>query len=377
MWIILWKPTDKLLFQSFFECAIIAMLKFGGDIVAEFKIMKNGYRPVTAVPDDFIENYMLMANGDYVKIYLYLLYCVKNDKLLSVPTLADLFQCTENDIKRALKYWESKQLLYIEENAAQEITALALNDGTPQNSPVCEPVTETLIPEVPIPEKQSHSAAETKKFKDQAEIKQLLFVCEQYIGKQLTRTDLETILYFYEQLHFSTDLIEYLVEYSVSKNKRSLRYMEAVAVEWHKKGIKTVEEAKLDSKPYAKECYLVLKALGINNHDPLPVEINYVNRWMKEYGFTIDIILEACNRTIMQIHKPKFEYVDGILKAWMNAGVHHLSDVEKLTAEHKNRSDARNQQKTEKPFTTRFHNFEQHSYDFDQLEDKLFANLKP
>jgi DnaD/phage-associated family protein len=37
------------------------------------------------------------------------------------------------------------------------------------------------------------------------------------------------------------DLIEYLVEYSVSKNKRSLRYMETVALEWHKKGIRTVE----------------------------------------------------------------------------------------------------------------------------------------
>ena len=79
--------------------------------MAEFKITKIGYNPVTTVSDDFIENYMVAANGDYVKIYLYLLYCVKSDKMLSVSSLADLFQCTENDIKRALKYWESKSLL--------------------------------------------------------------------------------------------------------------------------------------------------------------------------------------------------------------------------------------------------------------------------
>ena len=149
--------------------------------------------------------------------------------------------------------------------------------------------------------------------------------------------------------------------------------METVALEWHKKGIKTVEDAKLDSKPFAKECYLVLKALGINNHEPLPTEVAFVNRWMKEYGFTIDIILEACNRTIMKIHKPSFEYVDGILRAWKNAGIRHISDVDKLTAEHKSKAAANPQPKQDKPFTTRFHNFEQHKYDPNEL-DKFFIN---
>lgn len=320
--------------------------------MAEFKITKIGYNPVTTVSDDFIENYMVAANGDYVKIYLYLLYCVKSDKMLSVSSLADLFQCTENDIKRALKYWESKSLLSIEEFFEEEIAP--------------------VVP-VSVPEKQSYSAGEMKQLKNQEEIRLLLVACEAYLQKQLTRTDIETLLYFYEQLHFSTDLIEYLVQYSVSKNKKSFRYMEAVAIEWHKKGIHTVEEAKLDSKPYAQECYQVLKALGINNHDPLPLEVDFVNRWMKEYGFTIDIILEACNRTIMQIHKPSFEYADGILKSWKNAGVHHLTDVDKLTAEHKNRAGSKPAPKADKPFTTRFHNFEQRSYDPKELE-KLFLN---
>lgn len=341
--------------------------------MGNFKITKAGYQSVTCVSDYFIENFMPLANGDYVKIYLYLLHCVKSEKMLSVSSMADLFQCTENDIKRALKYWESKQLLHMEENASREITALMLTDLPQQTQPA--PTEEvTISTEHDIPEKKGYTASETKAFKEHSEIKQLLFVCEQYIGKQLTRTDLETLLYFYDKLQFSTDLIEYLVEYSVSKNKRSLRYMEAVALEWHKKGIRTVEEAKLDSKPFAKECYVVLKALGINNHDPLPLEVNYINRWMNEYGFAIDLIVEACHRTIMQIHSPKFEYVDGILRAWKNAGVKKLADVERLAADHKGRTETKGAAKTEKPFTTRFHNFEQHTYDFGELEKKLFVN---
>lgn len=341
--------------------------------MAEFQITNAGYTPMTLVPDDFINNYMPSANGDYVKIYLYLTSCVQKGHMISVTGLADLFQCTENDIKRALKYWESKQLLCITENECGEIIGLSFTDRP--SAKVSTPATPapTTVQDVDIPQKHSYSAEETKAFKAQNEIKQLLFVCEQYLGKQLTRTDLETLLYFYDQLHFSTDLIEYLVEYSVSKNKRSLRYMEAVALEWHKKGIRTVEAAKLDSKPYAKECYLVLKALGINNHDPLPLEIEHVTRWMNDYGFTIDIILEACNRTIMQIHKPSFEYTDGILKAWKNAGVHHFADITRLEAARKTRAAAKTPAKSNQTFTTRFHNFEQHRYDSKEL-DKFFVN---
>ncbi len=214
---------EVLIPKGFWLCYNCNAKEMGESIMADFKLTNTGYMAVTCIPDDFIENYMPMANGDYVKIYLYLLHCTKSGKSFSVSSLADTFQCTENDVRRALKYWESKNLL------------------TPENP--SDAGKEEVPAALSVPQKHSYSASETKAFKEQTEIRQLLFVCEQYIGKQLTRTDLETLLYFYDTLQFSTDLIEYLVEYSVSKNKRSLRYMEAVALEWHKKGIKTVEEA--------------------------------------------------------------------------------------------------------------------------------------
>ena len=321
--------------------------------MADFKLTTAGYIPVTVVPDDFITHYMPTANGEYVKIYLYMLHCAKNDKVPSISTLADIFQCTENDIKRALKYWETKGLLVLtEEPSISEKEA------------------------APVQEKHTYSAAETKAFKENNEVKQLLFVCEQYMSKQLTRTDIETLLYFYDQLHFSTDLIEYLVEYSVSKNKKSLRYMETVALEWHKKGIKTIEEAKLDSKPYSQECYQVLKALGINNHDPLPLEVDFVDRWMKEYGFTIDIILEACNRTILRTHKPDFKYTDRILESWHKKGIHTPADIAKQDEKYKTQKT----NTSSKPATTnKFNQFSQRNYSKEQyssMEKRLIEQSR-
>ena len=58
----------------------------------------------TLVSDLFLDEYMPSANGEYVKVYLYLLRCLKSDvQDLSISLIADKFEHTENDVRRALK----------------------------------------------------------------------------------------------------------------------------------------------------------------------------------------------------------------------------------------------------------------------------------
>ena len=71
-----------------------------------------------------------------------------------------------------------------------------------------------------------------KELKQNDEIVQLLYIAEQYLGKTLTPTEMKKILFFYDELKFSPDLIEYLIEYSVSRGHKSMRYIETVALAW-------------------------------------------------------------------------------------------------------------------------------------------------
>ena len=49
---------------------------------------------------------MADADGEYVKIYLYLLRCMNTpEESFSISGMADKFEHTEKDIKRALAYW--------------------------------------------------------------------------------------------------------------------------------------------------------------------------------------------------------------------------------------------------------------------------------
>lgn len=75
-----------------------------------------------------------------------------------------------------------------------------------------------------------------KELKQNDEIVQLLYITEQYLGKTLTPTEVKKIMFFYDELHFSPDLIEYLIEYSVSRGHKSIRYIETVALAWAKEG---------------------------------------------------------------------------------------------------------------------------------------------
>lgn len=330
----------------------------------------------TSVSNHFLDYYMPKANGEYVKVYLCLLRSLQGQAdQLSVIGLADQLDLTETDVLRALKYWEKQHLLKLEcdrSNVLQGIYILEV--PTPDTDTVNlraqnRPDTDRGT----LPARKSYSRDEMVRFSGQAECRQLLFVCEQYLKKTLSPSEIEVILYFYDQLHFSADLIEYLVEYCVCKGSRSIHYIETVALAWAEAGIATVEQAKERTTTYTRNCFAIMKALGINDRNPVEPELKYIEKWLKEYDFTLDLILEACRRTMEQLHKPNFEYADRILKRWTESKVHTLDDVNVLDAEHKKKSSAR--KKTgERPLGTRFSNFDQRDYDFDELEKQLLQN---
>ena len=105
----------------------------------------------------------------------------------------------------------------------------------------------------------------------------------------------------------SADLIEYLIEYCVENGHTSMHYIQKVALSWCERHIKTVSEAKASSMAYNKNCYSILGAFGIKGRAPAPSEMEYIKRWTSEYGFSLDLILNACARTMNAIHQPSFD----------------------------------------------------------------------
>lgn len=298
----------------------------------------------TVLKNEFIDQHMVKANGEYVKVYLLLLRHMNEPSgMLSVSEIADKLECTEKDVIRALNYWKKQGLLdYCEE--CEELPASVPNIQQYRNR------------------------------KERKEFKELLFVAEQYLGKTLSSMDIDTITYFFDTLRMSAELIEYLIEYCVENGHKSMHYIQKVALSWSDQKITTVEAAKSSTILYNKNCYSVLNAYGIKGRAPATSEIAYIRKWNEKYGFALDIILEACNRTMNTIHQPNFEYTDTILKNWLGKNVHYLKDIEALDADYL-REKERKKKRTANPAintkNNKFNNFDGRSYDMDDLERKL------
>ncbi len=368
--------------------------------MSNLKLSCNAYN-MTPVPTEFLDTYMPHANGEFVKVYLRLLRLAASGQTSALSDVADTLSCTEKDVARALRYWEKAGLLKLQSDAGGEITGIAFvpitaetggtgTAGTGADGNVTSeretnaPTDKTSalrrrVPESTVPKRKQLTAARITQLEDTEDFMYLLFVSGQYLGRNLTRTDIDTLGYFYDELHMGVDLIEYLIEYCVSNNHTSIRYIETVGLAWHSEGIATVEAAKDVSRKYNKDYYAILKALGIYNHSPISAEIQLMDKWMKTYSFTMDVIREACTRTVMQTAKPTLAYADGILTRWYNEHIRTLEDVkneDELRRQKKSQDQKKpSQGKNRKPSGS-FYNFEQRNYD-KTLEKQLLGISDP
>ncbi len=364
----------------------------------------------TLLSNLFIDDYMPQANGAYVKVYLYLLRLLGNaGKECTLTSVADALDETEKDIERALKYWEEKNLMRLEREEGTAITGVAFleppevertpepqEETTSQDSAETEPKEKEEVSQsgteaageagaagkkCVLPQKPDYSEAQIEVLTSLDEVKEMLMRIQQVTVRLLKGADLNFVLYLYESVGFSADLIVYLYEYCASKNKMYISYIESVAIAWAEGGIDTVQKARTEAAVYNDSYSTVNRAFGLNRA-PGSVEIQYLHRWTSNYGFDTSIIEEACNRTMLAVSKPDFKYADKILERWYKAGVREREDIATLDEEFAKRNIKAMEQQRDNTYRSaapnnRFNAFPQRKYtasDYSAMEKQLLGS---
>lgn len=355
---------------------------------------------VTVVSNEFIDTYMAAANGEYVKVFLYLLRHETEE--VTISSIADALNHTESDVKRALSYWREAGVLAEEnvetektkENANEEMMQAGGSSKEAENirgvegirgaesvnssiSSIPEDGRGTPVREIP---EMGNSYERMKKLSEDEEFSVLLYAVQQYLGKTFTQIECEKFAFFYDSLGMSVELLEYLAEYCAGGGHTSIRYIEKVALNWYQMGIQTREDARDYTMRFSKDMSSVMKAFGITNRNPGTAEQEFMKKWFKEYGFDSSIVTEACNRTIKATGAASFPYADKILAGWKENGVRTLVDVQELdkrrqlakpqqekTASRTTASGRSGGQKTSGAGNNRFRNFEERSYNYEDL----------
>lgn len=346
----------------------------------------------TIIPNSFIMKYMSAADGNFVKLYLYLSMTSQNQATassLSIRSLADHLECTESDVQRGLHYWQREALLSLEETGGV-ITGIALLSSSNNNQARASqpPVLETSVSSAPtpvsaelaasssvtvaIPDKQTYTPLQAEALMKDSEIDEAISGVERLLGEPVSQSHLQTILYFMCDVGFSSELVKTLYATAVKKGKKNPNYIEAIGISWAAKGIRTPEDAKAESENFGGRYSLVAKAFGI--HGMLkPVQCDIVDNW-DAYHFDDTIIEEACRRTVLQTGDANFQYASKILSNWHNKQISTLQDIERSDESYKQKKKNSTIKKTGSASKNQFQNFPQRSYsesDFSNLERQL------
>ncbi len=339
----------------------------------------------TIISNYFIDNFLGEANEAQLKIYLYLIRCISSDTPVDVSSIADRFNYTEKDVCRALLYWSRAGIITLEFNSGHEISGITLNDpadiAVDQETgySAAEKSSATLTSIYmgggkKRPAQHGYSASKINSFSKKPEVRELIFAVESYMRQTLSRSDMESILFMYDELGFPTDMIEFMVEHCIESGGCSMKYFMEVALSWDELGIHTLDEAREHVKLHNKNVYALMKEFGISDRNFTPTELGYLEKWENEFGFDMEIIKEAAARTIKRLAKPSFTYADSILSTWSASGVKSLDDISELDRQHS--ENTRNQYQKKKTGdapapANRFKNFSERDYDMEALEKEL------
>ena len=368
----------------------------------------------SSISNFFIDYYMTEANGEFVKVYLYLVRLLNLEKNITVAQIADHFNLTENDICRAIKYWIGRDAIRLNydgegkpsgivllplkpyygasKRPADMVQALTANEETESESRYAgqrdltkkaDSVKKVVVDspfvkkDRELPEKTPVTGDELTDLLHDEDFSSLIYMQQELFARPVTQRDQETLSYIYDKLNFDTELIEFLIEYCVTMGKKNSRYMEAVAIAWYKEGIKTKAEAKAQTDMTTGLVKSIYKLLGVRNRYPTNIEMNLIDVWTKQYGFSDEMVEYAAQIAVeARPASANFKYINGIMENWYRNGVRTKADVERLNKEFaENNARRAAEAKAGKSVASDVNNF-MHSDDEDDIKvlEQLFLN---
>ena len=353
----------------------------------------------SSISNFFIDYYMTDANGEFVKVYLYLIRLLNSQKQISVAGIADHFNLTEKDICRAIKYWVTKDALRLTFDGKGQPTGIVilplkapdmdlsaeadafslLRSDMPVVTNTEEKPSAKIVPinsapvELSAPPKPEFTKKDMENLLRDQDWEDILYQVETLFEKPLSPSDTQSLLYIYDTLGFSVDLFEYLIEYCTTMKKKNCRYLEATAIGWYQDGIKTKAQAREQYALMSNVSRLFYKTLGIKRGVPTTIEQEFFKTWTRDYGFDEAIIEEACKRAVLHTQNPTIKYVNGILSAWHNAGITDFNGIKQADQAHEKAAKEAKTSAGIKKSGNAFTNFSQSNMtsELDEME-KLF-----
>ena len=320
------------------------------------KLEQNELLPIfsnTTLPDIFFTEFLPEANGDYIKIYLYILFLSKYDKDIKINDLCKKLGLPLKVIQDGMKYWEDHGVL------TKKNTGYIINNLQEKE------LHQLYKPKVSLSAEQIQKSAESQK-----KAKTIEYINNRYFSGLMPTSWYPDIELWFKKYNFDDEVMIALFEYCFDKSVLHRNYMQVVADSWFKNKIKTFNDLDLyyeKQEKLNKMANMISKKLGLSRQ-LTQYEYAYIEKWFIDFGYSFDIIEIALKRTTSKVN-PSFDYIDKLITDWHDRGFKTAEQVNKFLADIKQKNkDIKQLEKK-----TGYQTYEQRSYD---NLNNLYANKR-
>lgn len=305
----------------------------------------------TTIPDVFFTEYLSHASGDFIKVYLYMLFLSKYNKEIKVIDLSKKLELPQKTIQEAVKFWEQEGVL------TKKNTGFIINQ-----------LQEIELHKLYSPKTSLSSEDLKKNAESQHRAKVIENINNSFFQGMMSPSWYNDIDLWFKKYQFDEEVMLALFQYCFNRSAMHRNYIQTVADAWYKNKIKTFDD--LDNYYAKQEKFKVLvktitKKLGLNR-GLTQYEEAYIEKWNIDYAYGLDIIEIALKKTTSKSN-PNFEYLNTILTNWHDRGLKTAGEVQEFLLQMKQKSkDIKELEKK-----TNYANYDQRSY---QDFDNLYAN---
>lgn len=305
----------------------------------------------TKLPDIFFSEYLSQSSGDYIKVYLYILFLSKYNKDIKLNDLSRKLALPLPTIQDALKYWEELNVI------TKKGTGFILNNLQEiELHKLYNPKISISAEDIERNEKSKYRASSIEA------------INSSFFQGLMSPIWYADITMWFDKYGFDEQVMIALFNYCFKRSALHKNYVQVVADAWSKHGVKTFSDLEVyfeKQDAIQKSEKIIQKKLGITR--PLTeYEKAYIEKWTIDYGYSLDIIEIALKKTTSKASF-SFDYLDKIISDWHDRNLKTPDEIQNFLIEYKNQM--KNKKELEKK--VKYNNFEQRSYN---NFDNLYAN---
>ena len=273
----------------------------------------------TEIPDVFFTEYLSQANGDYVKVYLYLLFLSKYDKDIKINDLSKKLALPLKTIQEAFKFWEECGVLI------KKTTGYILTN-----------IQETELLKLYSPKLSSSPEDITKSEKNKYRVKAIENINNQFFQGIMSPSWYNDIDLWFKKYDFDEQVMLALFNYCYDRSALHRNYIQVVADSWHKNNIKSFSDLDAYYQKQEKISSVkkqIIKKLGLNRN-LTTYEDAYVEKWTLDFKYNLDVIEIALKRTTSKTNI-SFDYLDRLISDWHDRNLKTPAEIQEFLSSQK------------------------------------------